>query len=102
MAKIAEYRDIKEQPKAQCEVVASAPTRIGYSERFETCELQRVSAGWEPAGSVARWTDGYWAVRYWLDGAQHGKSFYLTPEGEQKARALFAKWTADEEEEEED
>lgn len=94
MIKIAEYRDIEGQPRAERKVLETASMRIGYSSLTAPLELARVSAGWECAGSVARWTDGYWSVR-WADdrGAFQGRMFNLET-GEVEARALFVKWTS--------
>lgn len=65
----------------------------GTDARFRTVSLVRSDAGWEPAGSMARWTDGYYAVRKLIDGAEHGRRFVRTSVGLAAARAMFAKWT---------
>ena len=38
-------------------------------------QLVHVGAGWEPAGAGLRQTDGYYAVRWWVDGGQYGRRF---------------------------
>ena len=54
-------------------------------------KLEWSSPGWECAGSCARWTNGYWAVRYEdRNGCRQGRCM----KSEDEARALFAKWTA--------
>jgi hypothetical protein len=60
-----------------------------------TVRLQRSSPGFEPAGSRARWTNGYFAVR-WRDrgGATQGRRYPDDPAGEAEARARFAALTA--------
>ncbi len=56
-----------------------------------TVRLQWSSPGFEPAGSRARWTNGYFAVR-WTDrgGATQGQRYPDDPAGEADARARFA------------
>ena len=94
MVKLAEYRDIEGQSRAERVVLETAPMRIGYSSLTTPLELARVSPGWECAGSVARWTDGYWSVRWQDDrGSYQGRMFNLET-GEAEARALFVKWTS--------
>lgn len=90
MSRTAEYRDIKGQPMAARVVVDTKPA----SRLKATVELATVAAGWECAGSMARWTDGYWSVR-WRDtgGSYQGRRFELTDIGEQEARALFTRLT---------
>lgn len=52
-------------------------------------ELVTVGAGYEPAGSGRRWTDGYHAVRWIrLDGTRGGNRFKL--ESFEDARRTFA------------
>lgn len=38
-----------------------------------TYYLVRATAGYEIAGSAMRWTDEYYAVEVWVDGARHGR-----------------------------
>lgn len=37
--------------------------------------LIAATAGWAIAGSVLRWDNGYFAIRYTFDGAIHGRRF---------------------------
>jgi hypothetical protein len=54
-----------------------------------------VSAGFEPAGSVARWTNGYYAVRWYApDGTRHGKQTKTLSE----ALELAQEWRANDHE----
>jgi hypothetical protein len=65
---------------AYCEHVAiRAKVRLVWS-----------SPGFEPAGSVARWTNGFWAV-LWEDrsGSTQGRRYEATDEGEAEARAHY-------------
>lgn len=38
-------------------------------------KLVHRSAGYEPAGSAARYTNKCWSVDFWLDNARHGRRF---------------------------
>jgi hypothetical protein len=38
-------------------------------------KLFAISEGYEPAGSMLRWTDAVFSVEFYFDGAQHGKRF---------------------------
>ena len=53
------------------------------------------SPGWEIAGSMMRWTNGFWAV-WWLDRsyARQGRRYLPDDAGETTARAHFARLTA--------
>jgi hypothetical protein len=53
-----------------------------------TYRLVRSSPGFEPAGSCARWTNGYFAIRFEVGGAIHGRQFKT----ETEARALLETW----------
>lgn len=37
--------------------------------------LEAVCAGWAVAGSALRWDNGYYGVRWMLDGASHGRRY---------------------------
>jgi len=65
MARLAEYGAIKGETISKREVIR---TEGKY-------RLEYITSGWEPAGAMARWTDGYWAVRFDCDGAVHGRRF---------------------------
>ena len=66
----------------------------GWDASGREINLVDSSKGWEVAGSMARWTDGYYCVRWHIDGAQHGRKFVKTSRGLESARALFQKRTA--------
>ncbi len=54
--------------------LAEAPmTRGGMAGRTMVRLVSR-TAGYEPAGSLARWTDGGFSVLFDMGGAQHGNS----------------------------
>ncbi len=88
MSKVAEYASV--DALVRPEVVDTRTVSVGRKPR--TYELVRCGPGWEPAGSMARWTDGYHAVRFYAGGSTHGLRFVLTPKGESDARALLEKW----------
>lgn len=52
------------------------------------------SPGYECAGAMMRWTNGFWAV-WWMDRsyARQGRRYRLNDEGETKAREHFAMLT---------
>lgn len=59
----------------------------------KTYWLTQATAGYEPAGAMLRWTDGYWAVTFRDGGASNGRRFRPDGEGESQARLLFDTWT---------
>ena len=70
---IAEYGDIKRLGWRM-----SVETLLGTHVRERDGRVYKLShhaAGYEVAGSCARWTNEKWSVRFMLDGARHGKSF---------------------------
>jgi len=71
MTKVAEYRDIRGEALSQRSILAQAHS----SKVRGTVKLVAATAGWEPAGSMARWTDGYYAVHYMVDGAVNGRRY---------------------------
>ena len=87
MTRIAEYGTFPAEDIAARTLIEERTTDKGAFSR--TYRLWQVGAGWETAGSVARWTDGYWAVLFDMDGASHGRRF----RDEQEARCLFDAWT---------
>lgn len=88
---LSEYRDARREDMA---VVETKDTRYSAHPAIRsTVHLVRSSPGWEIAGSMLRWTNGYYGVLYTAtDGATHGRRFLY--EDEDKARSLFAEWTA--------
>lgn len=73
---IVEYRSTegRDNPSATT-VLYSA---VGNIHGYPTVSLTHSTEGYEPAGSMLRWTNEYWAVRHTApDGARHGKR-YLT------------------------
>ena len=59
-------------------------TNVGGREYI----LYHKTAGYEPAGSMARWTEERYGVSFFEHIASHGRMF-LT---ESEARTLFNKW----------
>jgi len=90
---LAEYGDQDFiENRAQVNTLASA-----WSDQVRAkVRLEHSSPGYEMAGSCARWTNGWFAVR-WLDGsATYGQRYKDDAEGEIKAREHFAKLTTQE------
>jgi hypothetical protein len=72
MTKLAEYGTFSADESAKVTQIDEA-----YSNKVRAMvRFVESSAGYEPAGSVARWTDGYYAVR-WTDysGAIQGRRY---------------------------
>jgi hypothetical protein len=81
------------------EIIEEAPPRAGMPGRGSirgNIRLVWSSPGFEIAGSVMIWTNGYWAVRYVrTDGTRHGQSYRPDADGEAEARAHFQRLTLD-------
>jgi hypothetical protein len=81
------------------EIVEEALPRPGMSGRGSihgNIRLVWSSPGFEIAGSVMIWTNGYWAVWYSrVDGTCHGRRYRPDAEGEAKAHAHFRQLTAE-------
>ena len=88
---LSEYRDARREDMA---VVETKDTRYSTHPAIRsTVRLVWSSPGWECAGSMMRWTNGFYGVLYTAsDGATHGRRFLY--EDEDKARSLFTEWTA--------
>ena len=88
MSRIAEYRDIENEPHSKTTVLKHGHKPGNLSREYL---LKHHSAGWEPAGAIARWTDEKWSVVFYSsDGALNGRSFKTL----QEAESLFIKWTS--------
>ena len=89
---VAENRPIRE-------IVEEAPPRPGMPGRGSihgNIRLVWSSPGFEVAGSVMIWTNGYWAVWYSrVDGTHHGRCYRPDAEGEAEARAHFRQLTTE-------
>lgn len=92
---VIEYRDIPAGSHAKRQVLESEVTTIG--RRHREYFLSHSTAGYECAGSMARWTNEYYSVTFEAGGAINGRRF-LT---EKDARDLFNKWIAHDNEESE-
>ena len=72
--KLAEYKDVNSSNRSSITTLHKS-----YSSKVRAdVSLVHASSGYEPAGSVARWTDGYYAVR-WTDctGSIQGRRYRL-------------------------
>ena len=88
---LSEYGDARREDMAIVETKASLYS--AHPAIRSTVRLVWSSPGWEIAGSMLRWTNGFYGVLYTAtDGATHGRRFLY--EDEDKARCLFAEWTA--------
>jgi hypothetical protein len=90
---ISEYGDADKRDSAILEKVAEA-----FSAHVAVRAMVRLewsSPGWEIAGSMLRWTNGYWACR-WTDrnGCTQGQRYKNDDEGRAKARAHFDRLTS--------
>lgn len=66
--------------------IAEAPSRLLSTRKIRVVEI---TEGWTPAGSLARWQDARYGVRFNEDGCLHGRQFKTLPE----AMACFEAWT---------
>ena len=68
---LAEYGDISaDEPRPKETVLDS---KLGWGRT--TVKLAAVTAGWAIAGSMLRWDNGCFAVRYEIDGVLHGSRY---------------------------
>jgi hypothetical protein len=70
-ALLAEYADISADDPRPAETVLD--TKLGWGRT--NVRLVAVTAGWAIAGSMLRWDNGCFAVRYEIDGALHGSRY---------------------------
>ena len=87
---LAEYGTYPDSERSQVETIAKA---FAAAVRAEVA-LQFATPGFECAGSCARWTNGYWAVRWHQWGAIQGRRYSPTDQGETEARVHYARLTA--------
>ena len=88
---VIEYGDIRNG-----DLVTRAPLADGYikhpSGRITAIWTERVTAGYECAGSAARWTEPYVRTAFYsVEGGIHGRRFPDTLEGMDRASAMFSK-----------
>ena len=84
---LAEYGELNDTNRAIVSLLASA-----YSARIRgDVQLVRSSPGFETAGSCARWTNGFYAVWFYVGGSRNGRQYRL--DDETSARAHFARLT---------
>ena len=67
-----EYGSEGSQNKAQKRLVLEGK---GLAPLNRDYKLFAISEGYEPAGSMLRWTDAVYSVEFYFDGARHGKRF---------------------------
>lgn len=68
---LAEYGDISADDPRPIETILDRKHCWGSTP----VRLVAITAGWAIAGSVLRWDNGCFAVRYEIDGAQHGSCY---------------------------
>lgn len=86
---LAEYGGYDPALDAEVTLVDKA---VGAMHGFPAVRLVHSTQGFEPAGSMVRWTEAKWSVLWDArDGGIHGRGFREADEA--GARALFAKWT---------
>ncbi len=79
---VVEYSEVTDQNR-------SIPTMLKQVEyQGRTYSLIHRTSGYEPAGSMARWTNEIWSVTALYDGTPHGRRFKT----EAEARDLFDRW----------
>lgn len=81
---IKEYRDLKPEDESEVKILAKG---IAAFNREYT--LKHHTAGYEPAGSCARYAEEKFSVTYPFDNAIHGKAFKT----EIEAKEYFDKHT---------
>ena len=82
---LAEYKDVNSENRALTTVI-----RTGKGDYGRKYKLGFSTPGYECAGSVARWTNGYWFARcIHPDGTITGQRTNT----EEEATVLFDKWT---------
>jgi len=68
---LAEYGQLTPTDRRAGYEVIDAKTGWGRHQ----VKLVACTAGWAIAGSVLRWDNGYYAVRWQIDGATHGSRY---------------------------
>jgi hypothetical protein len=69
---VAEYGTVEGERFAKSEVLATK--LAGFRGKTEY-RLEAVSAGWQIAGSMLRWDNGFFAVRFEDGNSRHGRGF---------------------------
>jgi hypothetical protein len=78
MKRTAEYGTYPDSARSVVKVIA----------RQGKYTLKHHTAGYEPAGSCARYTDEVWSITFELDGSTHGRRF----RDQWDAHKLFDAW----------
>lgn len=98
---LAEYGDKAiEGNRAIVELIDNAPPNQLFPGRHQILagiNLIWSSPGFEMAGAVMRWTNGFWSVRWFNvnSNTYHGTRYKPDDEGEAKARDHFRRLTTD-------
>ena len=82
---LAEYRELNDSNRAVVTILDKGPA----DGKYNMLVLYASTPGFEPAGSVARWTNGAYGVRYYYNGAFYGQRYKPDEVGLEKARAHF-------------
>lgn len=70
MKKSVEYSQVNDTNRSEVTLLKTGVSSLGNLYR-----LEHYTAGYEPAGSRARWTNEGWAVRFNSGGSVHGRRF---------------------------
>lgn len=84
---VSKYRHIGDNAPWSTEIkISEAPSKLTARRMIRLVEL---TEGWAIAGSMARWQDQRFAVRFNENGCLHGRQFKTREEAE----ATFKAWT---------
>lgn len=87
MTMVSEYRAVGNNAPWSKEIkINEAPSKLSARRLIRVVEL---TEGWTPAGSLARWQEQRFAVRFNEDGCLHGRQFKT----QEEALATFRDWT---------
>ena len=85
---VSEYGAIGDNAPWSREIkITEAPSKLLASRIIRVVEL---TEGWTPAGSMARWQEARFGVRFNENGCLHGRQFKT----EAEALACFRDWTS--------
>lgn len=90
--RVAEYGEVErtKAPRSNVTVIEESPGRRLHREPM--VRLVQATEGYEPAGSMMRWTGAFFGVWWDSDGARHGARYV----DEAKAREHFGRVTGGE------
>ena len=88
MTKVSEYRHISaDAPRSTEVLIREAASNIALNR---TIRLVEITEGWAVAGSMARWQEARFGVRFTENGTLHGRQFLTLKE----AKNIFKVWTS--------